>query len=122
MSQYPPVRIVRPAQFDRGTAQTPGSERRSAITADKGVATKLWGGTFVVEPGAKTGIHHHGEQETIAYVLEGDCLVRWGESGEYCASSHADDHIPALLPHMEINPSEDYASPGLSCAAHRSRS
>jgi hypothetical protein len=29
----------------------------------------MWGGVFVVEPGAKTGIHHHGEQETIAYVL-----------------------------------------------------
>ena len=98
------------------------SERRSAIAADKGIATRLWGGILTVEPRAKTGIHHHGEQETIAYVLEGDCLVRWGESGEYCASSHADDHIPAWLPHMEINPSEDYASPGLSCAAHRSRS
>jgi uncharacterized RmlC-like cupin family protein len=58
MSKYPPVRIVRPAQFDRGTAQTPGSERRAAIAADNGIATKLWGGIFVVEPGAKTGIHH----------------------------------------------------------------
>jgi uncharacterized RmlC-like cupin family protein len=110
MSQYPPVRIVRPAQFDRGTAQTPGSERRSAIAADNGVATKLWGGTFVVEPGAKTGIHHHGEQETIAYVLEGDCSVRWGESGEYSEAAHVGDfiHVPAWLPHMEINPSEDH--------------
>jgi uncharacterized RmlC-like cupin family protein len=109
MSQYPPVRIVRPAQFDRGTAQTPGSERRSAIAADNGIATKLWGGIFTVEPGAKTGIHHHGEQETIAYVLEGDCLVRWGESGEYSEAAHAGDfiHVPAWLPHMEINPSED---------------
>ena len=89
MSQYPPVSIVRPPQFDRGTAQTPGSERRSAIAADNGVATKLWGGTFVVEPAAMTGIHHHGEQETIAYVLEGDCLVRWGESGEYSEAAHA---------------------------------
>jgi uncharacterized RmlC-like cupin family protein len=63
-----------------------------------------------VEPGAKTGIHHHGEQETIAYVLEGDCLVRWGESGEYSEAAHAGDfiHVPAWLPHMEINPSEDH--------------
>ena len=110
MSSYPPVRIVRPDQFDRGTAQTPGSERRSAIAADNGVATKLWGGIFTVKPGAKTGIHHHGEQETIAYVLEGDCLVRWGESGEYSEAAQAGDfiHVPAWLPHMEINPSEDH--------------
>ena len=41
MSKYSPVRIVRPDQFDRGTAQTPGSERRAAIAADNGIATKL---------------------------------------------------------------------------------
>jgi uncharacterized RmlC-like cupin family protein len=90
--------------------QTPGSERRAAIAADNGIATELWGGIFVVEPGAKTGIHHHGKQETIAYVLEGDSLVRWGESGEHSATAHAGDfiHVPAWLPHMEINPSEDH--------------
>jgi uncharacterized RmlC-like cupin family protein len=110
MSKYSPVRIVRPTQFDRGTAQTPGSERRSAIAADNGIATELWGGIFVVAPGAKTGIHHHGKQETIAYVLEGDSLVRWGEGGEHSATAHAGDfiHVPAWLPHMEINPSVDH--------------
>ena len=30
MSQYLPVTIVSPAQFDRGTAQTPGSQREAA--------------------------------------------------------------------------------------------
>ena len=47
----------------------------------------MWGGTFLVEPGATTGIHHHGEQETIAYVLEGESYVRWGEHGECDAGS-----------------------------------
>lgn len=109
MSQYPPVHIVRPAQFDRGTAQTPGSERRSGIAAANGIATSLWGGIFIVEPGAETGIHHHGKQETIAYVLEGESLIRWGENGEYSAVAHPGDfiHVPAWLPHMEINPSKD---------------
>jgi uncharacterized RmlC-like cupin family protein len=110
MTKYQPIRIVQPSQFDRGTAQTPGSERRAAIAVDNGIATKLWGGIFIVQPGAKTGIHHHGEQETIAYVLEGDCLVRWGERGEYSAVAHVGDfiHVPAWLPHMEINPSGDH--------------
>ena len=35
----------------------------------------MWGGLFEVEPGARTGIHHHGEQQTIAYVLSGVCEV-----------------------------------------------
>jgi uncharacterized RmlC-like cupin family protein len=110
MSNYSPIRIVRPAQFDRATAQTPGSERRAAIAVDNGIATELWGGIFVVEPGASTGIHHHGKQETIAYVLEGDSLVRWGENGEHSAIAHVGDfiHVPAWLPHMEVNPSKDH--------------
>jgi uncharacterized RmlC-like cupin family protein len=78
MSKYPPVRIVSPAQFDTATAQTPSSQRRAALAPNLGVKTGMWGGLFIVEPGSKTGIHHHGEQETIAYVLEGECHVRWG--------------------------------------------
>jgi uncharacterized RmlC-like cupin family protein len=109
MNPCQPIRIIPSAFLDRGTAQTPGSERRSAIAADRGIDTAIWGGLFTVEPGAKTGIHHHGEQDTIAYVLEGDCLVRWGEFGEFSAFAHAGDflHVPARLPHMEINPSQD---------------
>jgi uncharacterized RmlC-like cupin family protein len=109
MSRYQPIRIIRPTLFDRGTAQTPGSERRAAIAADRGIETALWAGIFIVEPGAKTSIHHHGEQETVAYVVEGDCLVRWGERGEFSATAHSGDfvHVPAWLPHMEVNPSND---------------
>jgi uncharacterized RmlC-like cupin family protein len=61
-----------------------------------------------VEPGARTGIHHHGEQDTIAFVLSGRCEVRWGDKGEFSARAKAGDfiHVPAFLPHMEINPSQ----------------
>jgi uncharacterized RmlC-like cupin family protein len=43
----------------------------------------------------------------IAYVLSGICEVRWGERGESVARAKAGDfiHVPAFLPHMEINPS-----------------
>lgn len=109
MSQYLPITIVSPARFDRGTAQTPGSERQAALAPELGVETSMWGGIFIVEPGAKTGIHHHGEQETIAYVLEGECEVRWGERGEFLARAKAGDfiHVPRRLPHMEANASLD---------------
>jgi uncharacterized RmlC-like cupin family protein len=108
---YPPVSIVSPARFDRGTAQTSGSLRLAAIAPEVGVASSLWGGLFTVEPGASTGIHHHGEQQTIAYVLTGVCEVRWGEKGENVATAKAGDfiHVPAFLPHMEINPSRSEA-------------
>ena len=109
MSKYLPITIVRPEQFDRGTAQTPGSQRAAAIAPARGVETGLWGGIFIVEPGGRTGIHHHGEQETIAYVLEGACEVRWGERGEFSAQAGAGDfiHVPPMLPHMEMNASPE---------------
>lgn len=108
MTDYPPVRIIGPDSFDSGTAQTPGSARLAAIAPQLGIQSSLWGGLFEVEPRARTGIHHHGEQQTIAYVLSGLCEVRWGENGEYRASAKAGDflHVPAFLPHMEINSSE----------------
>jgi hypothetical protein len=53
------IRVVRPDEFSAGTSQTPGSQRLAAISPDLGVSSALWGGTFLVEPGAQTGIHHH---------------------------------------------------------------
>ena len=62
---------------------------------------------FDVDPGARTGIHHPGEQYTIAYVLSGRCEVRSGANGEYSAHAEAGDfiHVSAYLLHMEINTS-----------------
>src|SRR5258705_2676040 len=107
MSTSAAIHIVSPTQFDSGTAQTPGSERRAAIAPALGIASVIWGGLFEVEAGSRTGIHHHGEQETIAYVLSGICEMRWGEKGEFSARAEAGDfsYVPAFLPHMEINPS-----------------
>ena len=101
------IRVVGPAAFVGDTAQTPGSERLAAIAPGR-VDSVLWGGLFVVQPGARTGIHHHGVQQTVAYVLQGVCEVRWGAHGEYAATAKAGDfiHVPAYLLHMEINPSE----------------
>ncbi len=102
------IRVVHPEEQSEGTLQTPGSQRLAAIPGATGVASGLWAGVFHVEPGGKTGIHHHGAQETVVYVLEGESLVRWGARGEHSATAKAGDfiHVPAWLLHMEINPSE----------------
>src|SRR6201985_2569954 len=108
MADISPTHAMRPDQFDLGPAQTPGSERRAAPAPELGVHSALWGGTFEVEPGSRTGVHHHGNQETIAFVLSGMCEIRWGERGEVSARALAGDfiHVHAFLPHMEINPSK----------------
>jgi uncharacterized RmlC-like cupin family protein len=100
--------VIHPDQFNAGTSQTPGSRRLAAVSSELGVQSGLWGGMFLVEPGMRTGIHHHGAQETIAYVLEGESLIRWGGRGEHSLTARAGDfvHVPAWLVHREINPSD----------------
>ena len=105
------VSVVHPAELSSETQQTPGSLRMSAIAAMHGINSSLWAGIFVVEPSAKTGIHHHGEQDTVVYVLEGEACVRWGDLGEHSATVWAGDflHVPSWLPHQEINPSKEHS-------------
>jgi uncharacterized RmlC-like cupin family protein len=104
------ISVVHPAEMSSETQQTPGSLRLSAIAAMHGVVCSLWAGVFVVEPSAKTGIHHHGEQDTVVYVLEGEACVRWGDLGEHAVTVRAGDflHVPSWLPHQEINPSKEH--------------
>lgn len=101
------IRIVRHEDLESATAQTSGSTRMAAIPGSTAIASSMWAGTFVVEPGAITGIHHHGAQETIVYVLEGEAEVRWGDLGEHHALAKAGDfiHVPAWLIHQEKNAS-----------------
>jgi uncharacterized RmlC-like cupin family protein len=107
--QLESIRVVRPEQLDSATAQTPGSQRFAAIHPGAGIESPIWGGLFLVEPGASTGIHHHGEQHTIVYVLSGSSYVRWGKRGENNATIQAGDflYVPARLPHQEINHSSE---------------
>jgi uncharacterized RmlC-like cupin family protein len=69
----------------------------------------MWVVSSPFEPAARTAIHNHGEQHTIAYVLSGSSYVRSGEHGEFDATLHPGDflYVPAWLPHQEINPSSD---------------
>lgn len=113
------VKIFRGTQLDSNTAQTPGMTRAAAITHARTGATKLWAGTVTVHPDAKTGPHHHGELESVIYVVSGRARMRWGESLEYFAEAGAGDFIfvPPFVPHQEINADPDQP---LSCILVRS--
>ena len=81
------VRVVPSDQLDRNTPQTPGMDRAAAITHARMGAEKLWAGTVVIHPKAKTGAHHHGPVESVIYVVSGrarmryaDVLTFWGTS------------------------------------------
>src|SRR5260370_36564109 len=40
--QYQSIRVVRPAQFDSATAQTPGSQRLAAVHPGAGIDSPMW--------------------------------------------------------------------------------
>jgi uncharacterized RmlC-like cupin family protein len=102
------VRVVHAGELDPNTPQTPGMLRQAAIAASAG-AQKLWGGTMLVQAGAKTGPHHHGDLETILYVVRGRARMVWGDRLQYVADAGPGDFIfvPPYVPHQEINPSGD---------------
>ncbi len=113
------VRVVRAHEFDVNTPQTPGMSRAAAIDHARTGATKLWAGTVDISPNAKTGAHHHGDLESVIYVVSGRARMRWGESLEYVAEAGPGDfiYVPPFVPHQEIN--ADPARP-LSCVLVRS--
>jgi uncharacterized RmlC-like cupin family protein len=113
------VRIVHAGELDPNTPQTPGMNRAAAITAARGGAHKLWAGTVVVDPKAKTGAHHHGHVESGIYVVSGEARMRWGERLEFVADAGPGDfiYVPPFVPHQEINAADDAP---LSCVVVRS--
>jgi uncharacterized RmlC-like cupin family protein len=113
------VRVVRGDELDPNTPQTAGMSRAAAITAARAGAEKLWAGTVVIHPDARTGAHHHGPVESVIYVVGGRARMRWGERLEFVAEAGPGDFIfvPPFVPHQEINASP---SQPLSCVLVRS--
>jgi uncharacterized RmlC-like cupin family protein len=113
------VRVISGSQLDLNTPQTPGMTRAAAITRARTGASKLWAGTVAIQANAKTGAHHHGELESVIYVVSGRARMRWGEHLEFCAEAGPGDfiYVPPYVPHQEINASR---SEVLSCVLVRS--
>ena len=103
------VKIVHSDELDLNTPQTSGMTRAAAITHARAGASKLWAGTMVVQPDAKTGPHHHGELETVLYVVKGRVRMRWGDQLELSDEARPGDfiYVPPYVPHQEINASPD---------------
>lgn len=103
------IKIVRAGTFDANTPQTAGMTRAAAITNARTGATKLWAGTVLVQPDAKTGPHHHGELETVLYIVKGRARMRWGDHLEFSDEAGPGDfiYVPSYVPHQEINARQD---------------
>src|SRR5882724_5729628 len=103
------IRVVKAGALDPNTAQTPGMSRAAAITTARVGAEKLWAGTVTIQPNAKTGAHHHGDLESVIYVVKGRARMRWGERLEFLAEAGPGDfiYVPPFVPHQEINAADE---------------
>jgi len=113
------VRIVHAGELDTNTPQTPGMNRAAAITHARAGASKLWAGTVTIHANAKTGAHHHGDLESVIYVVQGRARMRWGDHLEFTAEAGPGDfiYVPPYVPHQEINASNNEP---LECVVIRS--
>src|SRR5260370_25527359 len=87
----------------------PGMDRKTAIGLARAGARKLWAGRVNIKPNAKAGARHHGELESVIYVVRGKARMRWGERLEFTAEAGPGDFIfvPPYVPHQEVNASTD---------------
>src|ERR1700756_1090692 len=103
------LRIIRGGELDSNTPQTPGMTRAEAISHARVGAQKVWAGPVVVQPNARTGPHHHGELETVIYVVRGRARFRWGDRLEFVDEAGPGDfvYVPPYVPHQELNARKD---------------
>ena len=103
----PTIRVVPSGERNTDTPQTPGLLREVAFDSRNPDARVLSGFVSTVQPGAATAAHHHGDQETLLYVLNGRARFRWGPHLEHATEAGTGDFvfIPAEIIHQEINAS-----------------
>ncbi len=82
---------------------TPGMTREAAVVLDE-----VWTGRALTEAGRTSGWHHHGDHDTVIYVVAGAIRVETadgavlGEPGDFL-------HVPAHTVHREGNPTDGLA-------------
>jgi uncharacterized RmlC-like cupin family protein len=103
--EHDPVLLVTPADRKPGPA-TPGMDRQQAFATGG-----TWSGFVRTEPGMVSGWHHHGEYESVIYVLTGALKMEFGPRGSNTVEAGPGDfvYVPKGAVHRESNPSAEPA-------------
>lgn len=106
------LRLVRPEDRDHGTAQTPGLARETAVDGNSVGARTLWVGFVRMHAGVTSGAHHHGDSESVIYMIRGVARFRFGDRLSESLEAHAGDfvYVPPNAVHQEINLSSEEAA------------
>jgi uncharacterized RmlC-like cupin family protein len=105
MAERQRIVVVTPEDRTPGPA-TPGMERQQAVTTEG-----MWSGVVRTDPGMVSGWHHHGDHETVIYVLTGSLRMEFGPGGAETVEAVPGDflHVPRGAVHREANPSAEAA-------------
>lgn len=97
----PVLRITE--QERRPGAPTPGMDREEAVATET-----TWGGFLRTDAGTVSGWHHHGEYESVIYVLGGKLRMESGPGGASFVEAGPGDFlfVPRRSIHRESNPAE----------------
>jgi uncharacterized RmlC-like cupin family protein len=104
MSATERVRLIRPGQTYVGKQ---GLTYGAGASAETVGAERICMNILPMPPGGRAKAHYHKGIETIAYLLEGECLVYYGDDLEKHLAVRAGDQtfIPADVPHAPCNES-----------------
>jgi uncharacterized RmlC-like cupin family protein len=99
------ILVVTPGDRTTGPP-TPGMVRQQAFATEN-----AWAGFVRTEAGMASGWHHHGEYESVIYVLTGSLKMEFGPRGSSTIQAGPGDfvYVPKGAVHRESNPS---AEPG----------
>ena len=103
------LRVVRPHERDAATAQTPGMRREAGVAASTVGAEKIWLGHVTMEPGMKSGAHHHGPVESAIYIVSGHARFKFGDKLQESVEVGPGDFIfvPPEVVHQEMHAGGD---------------
>jgi uncharacterized RmlC-like cupin family protein len=98
------VRVISPGQTYEGKQGVTYGAGASQETVG---AERICMNVMPMLPGQKARVHYHKGIETIAYMLEGECAVYYGDGMEHRVVVKAGDHVycPADVPHAPANES-----------------
>jgi uncharacterized RmlC-like cupin family protein len=104
------LRVIRPDDYVPEAASG-AMLRQAAVSRGTVGARKIWVGYVELGPGLRSAMHHHGECESVIYVISGAALFYTGEGLERREEAGAGDivWVPPQVVHLEMNASRTEA-------------
>lgn len=102
------LQVVRASELTLDPSQTPGMRRYAGVAAQTVGAENLWVGLVSLDPGVRSGAHHHGDAESGIYMIKGHARFRFGALLDRSIEAGPGDfvHVPPRVIHQEINLSD----------------